>query len=244
MFSLIREDQYSFEQARTRATGENAMKLKNRLMTTLGGAVLCAGLSMGAAGTASAHNVLNVSEAPAGYLFPMVLNVNHGCKAAPVTAARLQIPNGIVDAKAVDKVGWKIEYKMRDLETPVMMHGREVTEVIGEIVWTKMGDPVPSDGWASFEFRGTIPKDVGRVMHFKNITVCEGGKTDAYVDMPEQALDVNDPEFAKKAWAFMTATSGPAPMVVIREPAKGQYPWEWTPEQIRGEEPSQEAMAR
>lgn len=219
------------------------MTFKTRLMTTLGSAILCAGLSVGAAGSASAHNVLNVSEAPAGHLFPMVLNVNHGCKGAPVVGARVQIPDGIIDAKAVDKQGWEIEYKMKQLETPIMLHGREVKEVIGEIVWKNPADTVPSDGWATFEFRGTIPKDVGKVMHFKNITVCEGGKTDPYVDLPEQALDVNDPEFAKKAWAFMTATPGPAPMVIVRE-SKGQYPWEWTPEQIRGDAPAQEAMAR
>ena len=218
------------------------MTLKSRLMTTLAGAALCAGLSM-AATSASAHNVLSVAEAPAGFLFPMKLNVNHGCKAEPFVAARLQIPEGIVDAKAEDKAGWNIEYKMRTLETPVNLHGREVSEVIGEIIWTKIGDPVPADGWASFSFRGTIPKDVGRVLHFKNITVCDGA-TDPYVDLPEAPLDINDPEFTAKAWAFMTATPNPAPMVVIRQPEKGQYPWEWTPEQARGETPSQEAMAR
>ena len=215
--------------------------LKSRLLTTLAGAALCAGLSMG---TASAHNVISVSEAPAGYLFPMKLNVNHGCKTAPVTAARLQIPDGITDAKAVDVDGWKIEYKMRKLDTPIMAHGREVNEVVGEIMWTKLGDPLPADGWASLEFRATIPKEIGRVLHFKNITVCEGGATDPYVDMPEEPLDINDPEFAAKAWAVMTATPNPAPMLVIRQPEKGQYPWEWTPEQAHGESPSQEAMAR
>jgi uncharacterized protein YcnI len=219
------------------------MTLKSRLMTTLAGAALCAGISMGAATTAFAHNVINVAEAPAGYLFPMKLNVNHGCKGAPISAARLQIPDSIIDAKAIDKIGWNIEYKMRTLDTPATLHGREVTEVIGEIVWTKIGDPVPADGWASFEFRGTIPEDIGKVLHFKNITVCSDGATDPYVDMPEAELKVDDPEFAAKAWAFMTATPHPAPMVVIRQPSKGQYPWLWTPEQARGEAPSQEAMA-
>lgn len=224
--------------------GEPNMTFKSRLLSTLAGAALATGMAMGAATTASAHNVISVSEAPAGHLFPMKLNVNHGCKGSPVVSARLQIPDGIVDAKAIDKVGWNIEYKMKELETPVMLHGREVKEVIGEIKWTKIEGNIPADGWASFEFRGTIPKDVGRVLHFKNITMCEDGSTDPYVDMPEQPLDINDPEFAKKAWAFMTATPHPAPMVVIRQPEKGQYPWEWTPEQIRGDSPSQEAMAR
>ena len=58
-------------------------------------------------------------------------------------------------------------------------------------------------------------------MHFKNIAICEGGATDSYVDMPEVALDINDPEFAAKAGAFMAATPGPAPMVVIRRAVQG-----------------------
>jgi len=219
------------------------MAFKNRLLTTLGGAALLVGTSMTAT-TASAHNVLNINEASAGHMVDMALNVNHGCKGAPVKAARLQIPEGITNGKAADKVGWTIEYKMRELDTPVVMHGREFKEVVGEIIWTKDEGTVPSDGWSQFQFRVTIPDDVGRVMHFKNITVCDNGATDPYVDLPEAELDINDPDFGKKAWAFMTATSGPAPMLIIRRAEKGQYPWEWTPEQARGDTASQEAMAR
>ena len=54
------------------------------------------------------------------------------------------------------------------------------------------------------------------------------------VALPEEELDINDPEFAEKAWAFMTATRTPAPFLVIRAPDKKQYPWEWTPAQARG----------
>ena len=57
-------------------------------------------------------------------------------------------------------------------------------------------------------------------------------------------LDINDPEFAKKTWEFMTATPAPAPFLVTRAPDKKQYPWEWTTEQARGETSQQEAMAK
>ena len=48
------------------------------------------GLSMGMTLSAAAHNVLNVWEGPAGQLFPMKLNVNHGCKGSLGLALHLQ----------------------------------------------------------------------------------------------------------------------------------------------------------
>ncbi|MBM3515539.1 MAG: YcnI family protein [Alphaproteobacteria bacterium] len=207
-------------------------------------AILTGGAVVALAGVASAHNVLSVNEGPEGFLFPMTLNVNHGCKGAPVIGARLKIPDEIVDAKASDKPGWKVEYKMRKLDKPISQHGREVTEVIDEISWSTAGNPVPPDGWATFEFRVRLPDTPGKVLYFKNITVCTDGKTDPYVDLPKEALDINDPMFAKKAGEFMRATPGPSPLFIVRKADKKQYPWEWTPEQVRGDSPQQAAQAK
>lgn len=200
-------------------------------------------VSLGLSASASAHNALDLKEGYAGYSTPMVLSVNHGCKASPVVGLRLQVPDGVTDAKAAFDPAWDIEYKMRKLDTPIMAHGRQVDEVVGEIIWKNPVKVVPADGWYPFKFRMTLPDEPGKIVHIKNITVCEEG-TDPYVDMPEAELDINDPDFAKKTWAFMTATSGPAPFVVVRAPEKKQYPWEWTPEQARGDALQQEAMAK
>jgi hypothetical protein len=106
--------------------------------------------------------------------------------------------------------------------------------VVDEIIWKDPVRVVPADAWYPFKFRMTLPDEPGRVLHIRNITVCEEG-TDPYVDLPDEDLDINDPEFAAKAWAFMTATATPAPFLVIRAPDKKQYPWEWTAAQARGE---------
>lgn len=182
---------------------------------------------------AMAHNVVSVWEAPAGHSFAMKLNVNHGCKASPIIGARLQVPDGIVDAKAGYMEGWSIEYKKRTLDEPIELHGRPVTEVVSEIIWSKDEGSVPADGWISLPFRMTMPDAPGTIMHIKNITVCEEG-TDPYIDMPETALDITDPEFAAKTWAFMSATPNPAPFVVLRRATKKQYPWEWSAEEAVG----------
>jgi periplasmic copper chaperone A len=191
----------------------------------------------------SAHNALDLKEGYAGYSTPMVLSVNHGCKGSPVVGLKIQVPDGITDAKAAFDPNWTIEYKMRKLSTPIEAHGRQVTEVVGEIIWKDPVKVVPADAWYPFQFRMTLPETPGKVLHVKNITVCKDG-TDPYIDMPSAELDIKDPEFAKKTWAFMTATSGPAPFLVIRAPARKQYPWEWTPEQAKGTSPKQEAMAK
>jgi periplasmic copper chaperone A len=182
---------------------------------------------------ASAHNALDLKEAFAGYSTPMVLSVNHGCKTSPVAGLRIKVPDGITDAKAAFDASWTIEYKMRKLAKPLEAHGRQVTEVVDEIVWKNPVKALSADGWYPFRFRMTMPETPNKVLHIKAITVCTEG-TDAYVDMPKQELKVDDPEFAKKAWEFMTATPTPAPFLVIRAPDKKQYPWEWTSQQARG----------
>lgn len=199
---------------------------------------------VGFGASASAHNAIDIKEGMAGYRQPMVLSVNHGCKGSPVVGLRLKVPDGIVEAKAAFDPFWTIEYKMRKLDEPIVLHGRPVTEVPDEIIWKNPVTPVPADAWYPFRFKMTLPNEPGRVMHIRNITVCEEG-TDPYVDLPEEDLDVNDPEFAEKAWAFMTATPTPAPFLVLRAPEKGQNPWEWTPAQARGErQPVPERQAR
>jgi len=195
--------------------------------------VFCLGVTV--AVPAAAHNVASISEGLAGHSTAMALNVNHGCKGSPIVGLRLQVPDGITDAKAAYDPHWTIEYKMRKLDEPIDFHGRMINEVVGEIIWKdpKNGS-LPADSWYPFQFRMTLPNEPNRVLHLKNITLCEEG-TDPYIDLPEVALDVNDEDFAAKTWAFMTATATPAPLLVIRAAEKKQYPWEWTPAQARGE---------
>ncbi|MDG2320169.1 MAG: DUF1775 domain-containing protein [Rhodospirillaceae bacterium] len=211
---------------------------KKALFTTA--AVL--GLCLGTA-PADAHNALDLKEGYAGYSTPMILSVNHGCHGSPVVGFRIKVPQDVHDAKAAFDPAWDIKYKMRKLEDPIMAHGRPVSEVVDEIIWENPVKVVPANGWYPFKFRMTLPDEPGKVFHVQNITVCEEG-TDPYVDLPEIALDINDPEFAAKTWAFMTATPTPAPFLVIRAPDKKQQPWEWTPAQARGTAMEQEAMAK
>jgi len=204
----------------------------SRNLRTPAALLICLGVTV--AVPAAAHNAVSIKEGLAGYSTAMALNVNHGCKGSPIVGLRLQVPDGITDAKAAFDPFWTIEYKMRKLDEPIEAHGRMINEVVGEIVWKNPKTPIPADGWYPFQFRMTLPNEPNRVLHVKNITLCEEG-TDPYIDMPAVALNVNDEKFAEKTWAFMTATATPAPFLVIRAADKKQYPWEWTPAQARGD---------
>ena len=190
-------------------------------------------LSLGSFNPAFAHNGLDLKEGYAGYSTFLTVSVNHGCKGSPITGLRVKVPEGITDARAAYDPNWKIDYKMRDLETPITSHGREITQVVDEIMWATKGEPLPANSWVPFMFKMTLPDEPGKVLHIQNITTCVEG-TDPYIDLPETALDITDPEFGKKAWDFMIATDTPAPFLIIRAPEKKQYPWDWTPEQVMG----------
>lgn len=188
---------------------------------------------LGLSVVAHAHNAVNPKEAWAGYSTSLELNVNHGCKGSPVVGLRLKIPDGVRDARAAFDPNWVIEYKYRKLEKPFEYHGILITEVVDEITWKDPVKVLPANGWYPFRFRMTIPDRPNEVLHFRNITVCEEG-TEGYVDLPDQELRVDDPNWGDNVWSFMTATATPAPFLVIRSAPKKQYPWEWTTEQARG----------
>jgi uncharacterized protein YcnI len=198
---------------------------------------LCAAIAaLASPGAAHAHNSLSIKEARAGYATSMDLNVYHGCKGSPVVGLRLKVPDGVMDAKAAFDPHWTIEYKYRDLDEPWTNHGMQITRVVDEIIWKDPVKVLPADGWYPFRIRMTIPDRPNEVLHFRNITVCEEG-TDAYVDLPDEPLSVDDPNWGESVWKFMTATATPAPFIVIRAPSRKQYPWQWTPEQARGVAP-------
>ena len=75
-------------------------------------------------------------------------------------------------------------------------------------------------------FRAKLPDEVGRVLFFRTLNDCPEGD-DYYVDLPDDNINISDPDFHKKFWAFMIATPTPAPYLILTKPARPQYPWEW-----------------
>ena len=179
------------------------------------------------AGTCQAHNYLVETQAPAGYVRDIAMRVPHGCKGSPVNQVRIKIPEGVLRVTVEHRADWDVTVKMRELDPPIAIEaGRTITETVDELIWSNPVAPLPPDRTGEFRFRAKLPDEPGTVLYFKTLNDCVDGD-DYYVDLPEEPLDLRDPEFHKKFWAFMIATATPAPYLILVEPERPQYPWEW-----------------
>lgn len=130
--------------------------------------LLAAGLHA-AASPALAHIALQETEAKAGAYYVAAFRVGHGCDGAATTALRVQLPDGIADAKPQPKPGWSFERaqgavtwrgRLADSEFEVFSLLVKLpaatgplyfptTQVCGEtqIAWTEI--PAPGAAWTS-----------------------------------------------------------------------------------------------
>ena len=196
--------------------------MKKLLLTTV-----AAGICGLFATSASAHNTLTSMEGYAGYVTDFEMRVTHGCKGSPVKEVRVKIPEGVLRVSVGANRDWKTEVKMRKLDKPVPGEGGNmITETVDQITWKDPVSPIPAGGvFEGLKFRGALPKEENKIIFFPTINVCETGD-DKYVDLPKEELKVGAPDFKKKLWEFMSATSGPAPFLITTKASKAQYPWE------------------
>jgi periplasmic copper chaperone A len=132
------------------------------------------------AGAASAHVVLDRTEATASSYYKATLRVSHGCEGSATTSVRVFLPAGFQGARPFPKPGWSIEALKTPLAEPYDSHGKRVTEDVQEITWR--GGPLP-DAWADeFAFVGKLPTQPGSLA-FKVLQECERGRHE-WFEMP------------------------------------------------------------
>lgn len=142
---------------------------------------------------ALAHVELLVDKAPADSSYKAVLMVPHGCAGSPTIGLRVQIPDGVLDAKPMPKPGWKITTVVEKLAQPVIYDGDEITVTVHEIDWT--GGSLPDNFYDEFVFVALLPDKPGAVLHFPAVQVCAKG-VNRWIDIPAAGQtedDVKDP---------------------------------------------------
>jgi uncharacterized protein YcnI len=199
-------------------------------MKYIAGAAFGAVAFLLASDLAQAHDSLSSMYAPAGYMQDFEMRVSHGCKGSPVKEVRIKIPEGVLSVSAAVSRDWAVEMKMRKLPKPVAGAGGALTtETVDEIIWKDPKSPIPPTGlFEGFKFRGLLPDTPGQILFFRTVNVCIAGD-DKYVDLPKESLSAATPDLPHRLLAFMTATPGPAPFIVLEKPARPQYPFA-TPE--------------
>lgn len=203
--------------------------MKTALLTT----AAVGAMALMSATTASAHNYMTTLRAPAGYMHDMEARVAHGCLAEDVVEVRVKIPEGVYRVTPANTRNWEVETEMREVDPPVAGDGgRPITSTVDTIIWKSPSKDLPYNRFEGFKFRAKLPNEPGKILFWQMVNICADSR-DPYTDLPEEALDIKDPEFGEKFEAFMGSTAHPAPYTILYKADMPQYPWEWSADDIQ-----------
>lgn len=138
--------------------------MRSRLTTTSIAVALAAVLSLPS--PASAHTESDLVAVAAGEEATLTLKPTHGCNGSPTVEVAIQAP--VTGAVAAEVEGWTAT------STDDLAAGTTVLE------WS--GGSLPADAEGAFPVGFTVPENVGELLVFPAIQVCENGEELAWID--------------------------------------------------------------
>lgn len=151
---------------------------------------------------ASAHVVFNEAEAEAGAFHDAQLRVMHRCDDQPTDRVRIMMPEGVTRVTPRAISGWDVSIEKRPLDKPVFLHGFEVHEVAGALVWS--GGSFADLAYEQFEFRAILPNEPGRRLDFAVSQSCG----DLILEWDDIAGEDEDPWSLEEPAPFIRLTAG------------------------------------
>jgi uncharacterized protein YcnI len=144
-----------------------------------------------AATPVSAHVTLQGREATIGSSYKAVFVVPHGCAGSATTKIRVQIPDGVIDAKPMPKAGWNLEAIKGKYATEYDFHGAKLSEGVKEVVWS--GGKLPDDFYDEFVVSTFLTNALkpGTVLYFPVVQECEQGVS-RWIDIPADPAHAHD----------------------------------------------------
>jgi uncharacterized protein YcnI len=139
-----------------------------------------------AASPAAAHVTLEVGQAPAGSTYRATFRIPHGCDGAAMTRLTIRLPEGVTQARPMPKAGWTIRITPRG-EAP---SGHGAIADAAEIGWE--GGRLPDEHYDEFVIRLRLPDRPGELLYIPVVQDCEGGRSAAWVEIPEAGRRVSD----------------------------------------------------
>jgi len=146
------------------------------------------------AGSAQAHITLEQTEAVSGKAYKAVLRVGHGCEGKAIVRIRVKIPEGLLSAKPMPKVGWTVEKIRGTYEKSYDLYGKPVKEGLTEIVW--QGGQLADDEYDEFAFRATVAKELPAAtrIYVPVVQECTEGAVERWIDIPAAGKTSDDYE--------------------------------------------------
>ncbi len=145
---------------------------------------LALALACGLAAPAFAHVTIESKEAAVGTGFKLVLRVPHGCKGQATNSIRVQIPEGVVNAKPMPKAGWTLDKVKGKYAATYKPYGHEVSEGVKEIEWK--GGNLPDDEYEEFTVSTYLDASLkaGSMLYFPVVQSCVDGSTTRWIEIP------------------------------------------------------------
>lgn len=177
-----------------------------RLGAPLGAATL---LTLGLAGSASAHVTITPSDTAAGAYTVLTVSNGHGCEGSPTTELTISMPEEVNAVTPTRNPLYDVTKQMQTLDEPITdAHGNTITERVESVVYTAR-TALPDGYRDSFELQLQLPETPGETLVFPVIQTCEEGET-PWVEVP---TDGQDPDELER----------PAPTVTITEATDGGH---------------------
>lgn len=156
--------------------------------------LLLAAALAGVALPAFAHITLETQEAPVPSTYKAVLRVPHGCEGSATVKIRVQIPEGVINAKPMPKPGWTVETVKGPYAKAYDYYGSPMAEGVKEVVWS--GGPLLDEHYDEFVLRAYLTADLkaGSELYFPVVQECEKG-AERWIEIPEAGKDPDSDEF-------------------------------------------------
>ena len=156
---------------------------------------LAIALAAAFAGPALAHVTLEKSEAAVGGGYKAVFRVPHGCKGQATSSIRIQLPEGVVNAKPMPKAGWTLETVKGAYAKSYDYYGTPTSEGVKEVVWS--GGKLLDEHYDEFVFRGYLTTDLkpDTMLYIPVVQECEGGGVERWIEIPAAGKVSDDYKF-------------------------------------------------
>lgn len=141
------------------------------------------------AAPAAAHVTIQPGEAPGGSYGRFDFRVPNESDEAATIRLEVNFPEDapLASVRTIAVPGWTAETEIRDLDTPVDVHGREITEAVSKITWTADSDDDGIQPGQFAEFGVSVgPLPESGVLIFKVIQVYSDGSESAWIDEPTE----------------------------------------------------------
>ncbi|MGG5812104.1 YcnI family protein [Falsiroseomonas sp. CW058] len=147
-----------------------------------------AALGLAAALPAAAHVTIEPGQAQPGSTIRAAFRIPHGCDGAAMTRLTVRLPEGATQVRPMPKPGWTLRLVPREDAAAPAAHG--AVPELAEVVWE--GGRLDDAHYDEFVLRLRLPDRPGELFYIPVVQDCEGGRSAAWVEIPEPGRRVSD----------------------------------------------------